>query len=105
MLTQFNSILTSILTVSAIAASTSTIVIPTAIASDIQQGCESLGGTSHSLENGNWMCLYKTPNHNGSLGVHCNQSRQCDRLVYSRRADGTIALEWQLITPSERTDD
>ncbi|MBD3886860.1 hypothetical protein IFO70_35080 [Phormidium tenue FACHB-886] len=105
MLTQFNSILTSILTVSAIAATTSTIATSTAIASDIQQGCESLGGTYHALENGNWMCLYRTPNHNGSLGVHCNQNRQCDRLVYSRRRDGTLALKWQSITPSERTDD
>jgi hypothetical protein len=105
MLIQTNSILKRILTVPVIAASTSTIAIPSATAFDLAQGCRSLGGTYHALETGSWMGLYRTPNHNGSLGVYCNQNQQCDRLVYNRRADGTLTLDWHPVTASERTDD
>lgn len=106
MLTQPVSILKRILTVSVIAVSTSgTVAMPTAIASDIKQACESLSGTYHSLDSENWMCLYKTPNHNQSLGIHCNQNRQCNRLVYSRHSDDSLTLEWIPIVSSTQIDD
>lgn len=105
MLTQLSSSLKTFLTVSAMTVSTAMTIAPSnTIAADIQQGCESLGGTYHALETGSWMCLYSTPNHNGSLGVYCNLNQQCDRLVYSHR-NGTLTLEWQPVVPQERTDD
>jgi hypothetical protein len=106
MLSQTYSTLQRILTVSVVSISTvATITTANAIATDIKQGCESLGGTYHALDNKDWMCLYSNPNHNGSLGVYCNQNQQCDRLVYSPRTDGRLTLQWQPITPSERIDD
>ena len=106
MLTQPYSILKQILTASVISISTAAMIAtPNAIATDIKQGCESLGGTYHALDNEGWMCLYSTPNHNGSLGVYCNQNQQCDRLVYVLRADDTVTLDWLPVVRPERIDD
>jgi hypothetical protein len=103
---RFDAIIKPILTASLLfIPAATTIATSNAIATDISQGCAALGGTYHSLEDGSWMCLYSTPNHNGSLGIYCNLNQQCDRLVYSRRTDGRLTLEWQPIIPSERIDD
>jgi hypothetical protein len=103
---RFDAIIKPILTASLLVIPVAATNAPSkAIATDISQGCAALGGTYHSLEDSSWMCLYSTPNHNESLGIYCNLNQQCDRLVYSRRTDGRLALEWQPITPPERTDD
>ncbi|MBD2465849.1 hypothetical protein H6G89_33205 [Oscillatoria sp. FACHB-1407] len=83
----------------------SSLVTHSAIASDLSRGCASLGGTYHALAEGQSICLYKTPNHNGSLGLYCDQNQQCDRLVYTTRPDGSQTLEFVPVEPREQIDD
>jgi hypothetical protein len=83
----------------------SPLIAPSAIASDFSRGCALLGGTYHALAEGQSICLYQSPDHNGSLGLYCDQTQQCDRLVYTTRPDGSQTLAFLPVEPRERTDD
>ncbi len=106
-----NSIKTAALTTALMAVSASFIIVANPVsvrsvaASDLSRGCEQVGGTYRSLSHGHWMCLYSEANPKGSLGFYCDPNRNCTDLVYGRRPNGEIALEFVAPISEELTDD
>ena len=72
----------------------------------IEQGCDRLSGTFHTLGNGAWMCFYGEPlPQSDSLGIYRTQADDDYRLIVQQNADGKNVLALERIIHDHSTDD